>query len=115
MRLTALILLASTALTAQATRPADTTILHDARLLDVEAGRVIEPGEVLVRGGLIVEVGQRVTSSAGVPVRDLGNVTLMPGLIDAHVHLFLHVGDEANQYVVESVPKRTLLAGGGAK
>ena len=34
----------------------------------------------------------------------------MPGLIDAHVHLFLHPGAEDLQTVEESVPKRTVLA-----
>jgi imidazolonepropionase-like amidohydrolase len=43
-------------------------------------------------------------------VIDLGDVTLMPGMIDAHVHLFLHPGAEDLQTVEESVPKRTLIA-----
>ena len=34
----------------------------------------------------------------------------MPGLIDAHVHLFLHPGAEDLQTVQESVPQRTILA-----
>ena len=41
---------------------------------------------------------------------DLGDVTLLPGLIDAHVHLFLHPGAEDLQTVEQSVPKRTILA-----
>ena len=39
----------------------------------------------------------------------------MPGLIDAHVHLFLHPGAEDLQTVQESVPERTLLAASAAK
>src|ERR1700729_1541511 len=39
----------------------------------------------------------------------------MPGLIDVHTHLFLHVGDEAAQTVNESVPQRTLIAASAAK
>jgi imidazolonepropionase-like amidohydrolase len=39
----------------------------------------------------------------------------MPGLIDAHVHLFLHPGAEDLQTVQESVPERTLIAAGAAK
>jgi imidazolonepropionase-like amidohydrolase len=39
----------------------------------------------------------------------------MPGLIDAHVHLFLHVGAEDLQTIEESVPQRTLIAAGAAK
>ena len=39
----------------------------------------------------------------------------MPGLIDAHVHLFLHPGDEALQTVLESVPQRVITATLAAK
>ena len=39
----------------------------------------------------------------------------MPGLIDAHVHLFLHPGAEDLQTVEESVPERTLVAADAAK
>ena len=85
-------------------------VLHAARLLDVEAGRVVRPGEVLVEGERIVEAGTKVTHPAGVRVIDLGDTTLMPGLIDAHVHLFLHPGAEDLQTVEESVPQRTIVA-----
>ena len=90
-------------------------VLHAARLLDVATGAVIAPGEVLVRDGRIAEVGKHVTRPNGATVRDLGDATLMPGLIDVHVHLFLHVGDEANQTVDESVAQRTLIAAAAAR
>ncbi len=122
MRLAALTLLASASLFAQGTpavadAPANAAaiVLHAARLLDVEAGRIITPGEVLVQNGRILAAGPQVPHPAGATVRDLGDTTLMPGLIDAHVHLFLHVGDEANQTVDESVPQRTLIAAAAAK
>lgn len=41
---------------------------------------------------------------------NLGDRTLLPGLIDAHVHLFLHPGAEDLQTVQESVPQRTIVA-----
>ena len=85
-------------------------ILHAARLLDVETGRITAPGEILVDGERIVAVGERVARPAGVQLIDLGDRTLLPGLIDAHVHLFLHPGNEALQTVRESVPQRTILA-----
>src|SRR5271154_4626428 len=85
-------------------------VLHAARLLDVKNGRVIEPGEVLVLGERIVEVGAKVKHPTGADVIDLGDRTLLPGLIDAHVHLFLHPGSEDLQTMQESVPQRTIMA-----
>lgn len=85
-------------------------VIHAARLLDIENGKIIAPAEVLVQGERIVEVGTAVTHPAGAETIDLGDRTLMPGLIDAHVHLFLHPGAEDLQTVEESVPQRTILA-----
>ena len=90
-------------------------VLRAARLLDVAAGKVISPGEVLVVGERIREVGASVTHQTGATVIDLGDTTLMPGLIDAHVHLFLHPGAEDLQTVEESVPQRVLMAAAQAK
>jgi imidazolonepropionase-like amidohydrolase len=85
-------------------------ILHAAHLLEVDTGRVMTPGEILVDGERIAAVGTSVTHPAGAEVIDLGDTTLLPGLIDAHVHLFLHPGAEDLQTVEESVPQRTILA-----
>jgi imidazolonepropionase-like amidohydrolase len=84
-------------------------------MLDVANGKVISPGEVLVEGDRIIAVGTSVTRPAGAEVIDLGDTTLMPGLIDAHVHLFLHPGAEDLQTVEESVPERTLMAADAAR
>jgi imidazolonepropionase-like amidohydrolase len=46
----------------------------------------------------------------GADILDLGDRTLLPGLIDAHIHLFLHPGAEDLQTVQESVPERTIMA-----
>ena len=85
-------------------------VLHAARLLDIESGKIISPGEILVQGERIAEVGSRVSHPQGTEVLDLGDTTLLPGLIDAHVHLFLHPGAEDLQTVEESVPQRTITA-----
>ena len=69
-------------------------VLRAARMLDVANGKMVTPGEVLVKGERIVDAGTHVDRPAGAKVYCLGDTTLMPGLIDAHVHLFLHVGEE---------------------
>ena len=90
--------------------PSHSTVLHAARLLDVKTGRILKPGEILVEGDRIAEVGTSVKHPPGAEVIDLGDRTLLPGLIDAHVHLFLHPGAEDLQTVQESVPQRTITA-----
>lgn len=90
--------------------PSRSVVLHAARLLDIKNGRLVKPGEVLVQGERIVEAGSSVKHPAGAEVVDLGDRTLLPGLIDAHVHLFLHPGAEDLQTVQESVPQRTIMA-----
>ncbi len=96
-------------------KPATPIVLHAARLLDVATGKMLEPGEVLVESERIRAVGTSVEHPAGSKVMDLGDTTLLPGMIDAHVHLFLHPGAEDLQTVVESVPWRTILAEQAAK
>jgi hypothetical protein len=85
-------------------------VLRAARLLDVRAGRMLKPAEILIQGDRIVEVGASVKRPAGVETIDLGDRTLLPGLIDAHIHLFLHPGAEDLQSIQESVPERTIMA-----
>ena len=100
---------------AQNPEPNHVIVLHAARLLDVASGKILKPGEVLVQGERIVEVGTNVKHPAGAEIIDLGDRTLLPGLIDAHIHLFLHPGQEDLQTVLESVPQRTIMATIGAR
>jgi imidazolonepropionase-like amidohydrolase len=90
--------------------PKQAVVLHAARLLDIESGKIVTPGEVWVQGDRIAEAGPAVRRPEGAEVIDLGDSTLMPGLIDAHVHLFLHPGAEDLQTIEESVPLRTIYA-----
>jgi imidazolonepropionase-like amidohydrolase len=100
---------------ATAQPPAAPVVLHAARLLQVSTGVLLQPGEILVEGERIQAVGTSVEHPQGARIIDLGNVTLLPGLIDAHVHLFLHPGAEDLQTVEESVPWRVILAEQAAK
>ncbi|SPE18158.1 Amidohydrolase [Candidatus Sulfotelmatomonas gaucii] len=106
----------STVFSATAQEPSTAPIvLHASRLLEVDTGNMLQPGEILVEGERIKAVGTTVDHPQGAKVIDLGDTTLLPGLIDAHVHLFLHPGAEDLQTVEESVPWRTILAEQAAK
>src|SRR5438552_1284908 len=62
--------------------------LRSARLLDVDKGELLEPGDLLIDGDRIVDVAPtRVPSDA--VVIDLGDLTLLPGLMDMEVNLLL--------------------------
>jgi imidazolonepropionase-like amidohydrolase len=71
-------------------RPREPEVVHlrSARMLDVDRGELIEPGELLVVGDRIAEVG-RVSAPAEAVTLDLGDVTLLPGLMDMEVNLLL--------------------------
>lgn len=77
-------------LPAQQPAPAESTIvLRAARLIDGTGAAPVANGVVVVRGNRIVAAGPaaRVTVPAGATTIDLGNATLLPGFLDAHVHL----------------------------
>lgn len=74
----------------------DTRTLTARRVLDVERGAIIENGLVIVKGDKITAVGRTGEVKPEGEQLDLGNVTLMPGMIDAHVHLTLAGTGEAN-------------------
>ena len=63
-------------------------VITAARLLDVRSGRLVERPQLVVRGGRIVSIG-RAGDAAPADARrlDLPGMTLLPGLIDMHVHL----------------------------
>jgi imidazolonepropionase-like amidohydrolase len=69
--------------------------------------------KVLVADGKIVAVGQDVTAPAGAETRTLPGTTLIPGMIDLHVHLFLHPYNETSwndQVMKEPLALRTARA-----
>jgi len=67
---------------------AQKTILHCGRLIDVKAGQELKEMSIIVEGNTITDVVKGyVTASAPDKTVDLKNRTVMPGLIDAHVHI----------------------------
>src|SRR5436190_23406141 len=67
--------------------PPPALVLEAAHLFDGVDGRLQSPGLVVVEGGRITGVGPDAAVPAGARVLDLGDATLLPGFIDAHVHL----------------------------
>jgi imidazolonepropionase-like amidohydrolase len=77
---------------------AQTTAVRAERMLDVETGEVISPALVVIEEGRIARVGGGPPS--GAEVIDLGDVTLLPGLMDLHTHL---AGDLDEGWLTRSV------------
>jgi imidazolonepropionase-like amidohydrolase len=111
-RITALVfsLFAVAAFAADA--PPKVVVLRAARLIDGRGGSVVSPAVIVVRGNRIESIGGAVPADA--QVIDLGDMTLLPGLIDAHVHTLLQGDITSEDYDVqlfkESLPYRALRA-----
>lgn len=84
---------------AAARAPDTTLVLHGGRYLDVRSGRAQPNGAIVLRGGRIVAVEGPSTGwrpPAGARVIELEGRTVLPGLIDAHVHLTLAGSPDSN-------------------
>src|SRR5438552_1240920 len=83
--------------------PADQVVaIRAARLFDSRSGKMLANPVIIVRGERIAEVGAGVPVPAGAKVIDLGSATVLPGMIDGHVHVNLNQPN--------SPAKRTLIA-----
>jgi imidazolonepropionase-like amidohydrolase len=67
--------------------------LKSAHLFDSKSGRLVSNGVVIVQGEKIVAAGSNVNVPTNAQVIDLGNATLLPGFIDAHVHVTSELND----------------------
>jgi len=87
-------------------KPAEKSyVLKAARLFDGKSDTLISPGMVVVTAGRIVGVGSPVSIPDGAEVIDLGDATLLPGLIDAHTHLTFPYSDDYNRTQLENLRK----------
>src|SRR5438045_9560018 len=62
-------------------------VLKAARLFDGKSNTLVKPGVVVVTDGKIVAAGTSAAIPAGAATIDLGDATILPGVIDAHTHL----------------------------
>ncbi|MEO8275172.1 MAG: amidohydrolase family protein [Thermoanaerobaculia bacterium] len=86
--------------------PAMRTVLTAARIFDATTANTRPNGVVIVENGRIVDAGSGLAVPAagpGVTVIDLGDATLLPGLMDAHVHLTGEIGASWSQDFVDDL------------
>ena len=85
---------------------AETVIVQAAHMLDVKSGKMLGPVNVVVEGGVITAVNPKQLPPSAKTI-DLGNKTLLPGLMDMHTHLtidFFTGSDWVTMPVLETAP-----------
>ena len=101
----------------------DVYVVRAAHLIDGWSDGVRHDVAVLVKGGRIVQIGSPQEIARQAPSEahriDLGDATLLPGLIDAHTHLLLQgditAADYDEQVLKESIPYRAIRATAAAR
>ena len=91
------------------------TAIKAAHMVDVRSGTLIDQAVVLVSGDRITAAGSKLAIPAGATVIDLGDKTLLPGLIDMHTHLTGNPEDSGYSSVAISVPRATLTGAKNAR
>lgn len=114
---TAFILLSILVATAQNHKSSDRIAVSAKRMIDIRSGREIPDAVVLIEKNKIVAVGSNLPIPDSVQIIALGDVTLLPGLVDAHTHLlhqyYARYGDDNSNRLLEMIQlgpaKRALL------
>jgi imidazolonepropionase-like amidohydrolase len=102
---------AAAGLVPQAMADPPVTVLEAARLIDGRGGPPLAPVMVRVEGDRIVAVASHLEVPPGARVLDLGNATLLPGLIDLHTHLTDRFGVHWEDALVTTTPSQAALWG----
>jgi imidazolonepropionase-like amidohydrolase len=102
---------------------AQVTVVKAGKLIDPDAGTVLNDQVILIRDNKVEAVGKGLAIPAEANVIDLSRMTVLPGLIDCHTHVADGASDNgeplsqlkktASQVVLESIPNaRTMLESG---
>ena len=98
----------------QASGSGSLVVLKAARMFDGRSDRIVDNAMVVIEGSKIREAGAGITPPPGAIVIELGDVTLLPGFIDAHTHMSGEASDnwlnDFYQGLRRSIPEQTLLA-----
>ena len=110
MRLTPLFaaVLTAATLTTHAAESSERIAVHAARMLDVDSGRLLADPMIVIEGERVLSVTPGGAPPAGARLIELGDRTLLPGLIDCHVHI---VGDSTSGTgnYFEDIVKRSVI------
>jgi len=110
MRFPKLTALFSLLLAGSATAQQQPIVVRAARMVDVTKGQLVAPAVLVISGDKIRSVGAS-DVPAGARTIDLGDLTLMPGLIDAHTHLTMDVSGDWVTRSVRELPADAALRG----
>jgi imidazolonepropionase-like amidohydrolase len=94
------------------TPPDQVTAIRAGHLFDSKTGNMLANQVVLIRGERIADIGPSVAIPPGATVIDLGQATLMPGMIDAHVHVNTGGASLAMRAITALANAQTDLAAG---
>ena len=98
-----------------ASDPTNAVVVKAARMLDVSSGKWVSPAMIVVRDDKIVSAGSNVLIPSGAKVIDLGNKSLLPGLIDMHTHLTGDPESAGYSVVALSMPRVALTGAKNAR
>jgi imidazolonepropionase-like amidohydrolase len=99
-----------------ATAAAQVTAIRAGRLIDPDAGTAAANQVILIEGGKFTAIGPDLAIPAGAEIIDLSDLTVLPGLVDAHNHLALTYKSEPESnvyyftYIMDSTPLRAIEA-----
>jgi imidazolonepropionase-like amidohydrolase len=79
-----------------------------AHMVDVRGGALVDNAVVLISGDRITAAGANLAIPPGAEVIDLGNKTLLPGLIDTHTHITGNPEDSGYGIIAKSIPRIAL-------
>ena len=94
-----------TTVRAQQSPPSKVIAVRASRMLDVKSGSVVPNAVVLIQDDKITAAGTSLKIPAGAEVVNLGDATLLPGLIDCHTHLMARMSDEPQGYGLSLLTK----------
>jgi imidazolonepropionase-like amidohydrolase len=91
---------------AAADEPPAETVFRNVRVLDVVHGRLGSPTNVVVRGNTIAAIGSSADAASSAKTIDGKGRTIMPGLIDVHVHLTFGALSLGDLYDPKTTPEQ---------